>query len=85
MFYRNTVEISETVENHLKAIVGGRQEVGRDGLRGSVEKVAEKTQGEGKATEGGERGWHSAGVGADGSGSMSHYRADNMMDCLRLC
>jgi hypothetical protein len=45
-FYRNTVEISEISENHLKAIVGGRQVAGRDGFRRGVGKVAEKTQGE---------------------------------------
>jgi hypothetical protein len=32
-FYRNTVEISENSENHLKAIVGERQVAGRDGFR----------------------------------------------------
>jgi hypothetical protein len=58
-FYRNTVEISENSENHLKAIVGGRQAAGRDGFSGGAGKVAEKTQGEGKATKKGERGWHS--------------------------
>jgi hypothetical protein len=53
------VEISENSENHLKAIVGGRQVVGRDGFSGGAGKVAEKTQGEGKAVETGSRGWHS--------------------------
>jgi hypothetical protein len=54
-FYRNTVEISEISENHLKAIVGWRQVAGRDGLTGATEKVAEKTQGEGKAAKNGAR------------------------------
>jgi hypothetical protein len=54
-FYRNTVEIAENSENHLKAIVGGRQLAGRDGFRRNVQKVAEKTQGEGKAAKSGER------------------------------
>jgi hypothetical protein len=59
-FYRNTVEISENSENHLKAIVGGRQVAGRVRFGGRGGKVAEKTQGEGKASKGGERVWHSA-------------------------
>jgi hypothetical protein len=49
-FYRNTVEISEISENHLKAIVGGWQVAGRDGFRGRAGKVAKKTQGEEKAS-----------------------------------
>jgi hypothetical protein len=32
-FYRKTVEIPENSENHLKAIVDGRQVAGRDGFR----------------------------------------------------
>jgi len=48
-FYRNTVEISEISENHLKAIVDGRQMAGRVRLGARAWKVAEKTQGEGKA------------------------------------
>jgi hypothetical protein len=59
------VEISENSENHLKAIVGGRQVAGRDGVRERAEKVAEKTQGEGKAAINAERGWHSAAASAD--------------------
>jgi len=54
-FYRNTVDISENSENHLKAIVGGRQVAGRDGVRQRAEKVAKKTQGEEKAVINGER------------------------------
>jgi hypothetical protein len=50
-FYRNTVEISENSENHLKAIVGGRQVAGRDGDSARAEKVAGKTQGEEKESE----------------------------------
>jgi hypothetical protein len=50
-FYRNTVEISENSENHLKAIVSGRQAAELDSLRRGREKVAEKTQGEGKAAK----------------------------------
>jgi len=38
MFYRNTVDISDISENHLKAIVGGRQVAGRDGFRRSAAK-----------------------------------------------
>jgi hypothetical protein len=49
------VEISENSENHLKVIVGGRQVAVRDGLTGATEKVAEKTQGEGKAAKNGAR------------------------------
>jgi hypothetical protein len=36
MFYRNTVDISEISENHLKAIVGGRQVAERVGVRRSA-------------------------------------------------
>ena len=43
------MEIAENSENHLKAIVGGRQVAGRDGFGQRAEKVVEKTQGEGKA------------------------------------
>jgi hypothetical protein len=64
-FYRNTVEISENSENHLEAILGGRQVAGRDGFRGSAGKVAEKTQSEGKAAKQGRRGWQSAGASAN--------------------
>ena len=60
-FYRNTVEIAENSGNHLKAIVGGRQVAGRDGVSERGGKVVWKTQGEGKALEGGERGWQSGG------------------------
>jgi hypothetical protein len=58
-FYRNTVEISENSENHLKAIVEGRQVAGMDGVRERAGKAAEKTRGEGKAARNGERGWQS--------------------------
>jgi hypothetical protein len=58
-FYRNTVEISENSENHLKAIVGARQLAGVDGFSGETGKVAERTQGEGKAPRIRERDWHS--------------------------
>jgi hypothetical protein len=54
-FYRNTVEISENSENHLKAIVGRRQGTEKDGFSASVLKVVRKTQGEGKALGSGER------------------------------
>jgi hypothetical protein len=40
------VEISEISENHLKAIVGGRQVADRDRVTGWGWKVGEKTQGE---------------------------------------
>jgi hypothetical protein len=33
-FIGNTVEIAENSENHLKAIVGGRQMAGWDGVSG---------------------------------------------------
>jgi hypothetical protein len=62
-FYRNTVEISEKSENHLKAIVEGREVAGVDGVRERVGKVVEKTRGEEKATRSGVRGWQS-GVGS---------------------
>jgi hypothetical protein len=55
------VEISENSENHLKAIVGGRQVAGADGVSDRAGKVVEKTQGEAKAIINGEgagsRGW----------------------------
>jgi hypothetical protein len=44
--YRNTVEISENSENHLKAIVSLRKVSGSDRVRQRVGKVAEKPQGE---------------------------------------
>jgi hypothetical protein len=43
------VEIAENSENHLKAIIVGRQVGGRDGFSRSDEIVAEKPQGEEKA------------------------------------
>ena len=52
-FYRNTVEISENSENHLKAIVGGQQMAGVDGVSDRGGKVVGKTQGEGKALKSG--------------------------------
>jgi len=45
------VEISENSENHLKAIVGGRQTSGVVSFSVGTGKVAEKTQGEGKAVK----------------------------------
>jgi hypothetical protein len=51
-FCGNTVEISENSKNHLEAIVGGRQVAGRDGVRPRTEKVAEKPQGEERASHG---------------------------------
>jgi hypothetical protein len=54
-FYRNTVEISENSENHLKAIVDGREMAGVDGVRQWAGKVVEKTRGEGKAARSGAR------------------------------
>jgi hypothetical protein len=44
-FYRNTVEIAENSENHLKAIVGGWQEAGRVGFRGRAGKRGQKATG----------------------------------------
>ena len=43
-FYRNTVEISENSENHLKAIVGGRQAAEGDGV-GQVPKYRHEKRG----------------------------------------
>jgi hypothetical protein len=54
-FYGNTVEISENSENHLKAIVDGRQVADVVGFADLAGKVAEKTQGEGKAAKSSER------------------------------
>src|ERR1700693_4168934 len=59
MFYRNTVEISENSENHLKAIVGGRQVAGRDRLRESTGKRGKKATGRRKSGLPGGRCWHS--------------------------
>ena len=53
------MEISENSENHLKAIVGGRQVVEMNWFGRRAEKVAEKTQGEGKAAKSGARSWQS--------------------------
>ena len=57
------MEISEKSENHLKAIVDGREVAEVDGVGERAGKVAEKTRGEGKATRSGARGWQS-GVGS---------------------
>jgi hypothetical protein len=64
-FDGNTVEIPENSENHLKAIVGGRQVAGRYGFRARAGKVVEKTQGEEKAAKNGSRSKHSAAASAD--------------------
>jgi hypothetical protein len=45
------VEISENSENHLKAIVDGLEVAGVVGFSVGAEKVAKKTQGEGKAAK----------------------------------
>ncbi len=50
-FYRNTVEIAEISENHLEAIVGGRQVADVVEFSAQGEKVVQKPQGEGKALE----------------------------------
>src|SRR5258706_7339881 len=63
--YRNTVEMSENSENHLKAIVRGRQAAERNRVRQRVEKVAEKAQRELKATEKSERGSQSLVISAN--------------------
>ena len=47
------MEISENSENHLKAIVGGRQVAGKVWVRARDEKEAGKTWGEEKALENG--------------------------------
>jgi hypothetical protein len=57
------VEISEKSENHLKAIVAGREVAGVDGVGERAGKVAEKTRGEGKAAKSRARGWQ-LGVGS---------------------
>ena len=49
------MEISENSENHLRAIVRGRQVAERDRFTAATGKVAEKTQGEGKAVKTGAR------------------------------
>jgi hypothetical protein len=64
-FCRNTVEISENSEDHLKAIVGRRQVDEGDGVRSRARKVVKKTQGEGKAAKNGARGWQSGTGSAD--------------------
>ncbi len=51
VFYRNTVEISENSENHLKAIVVGRQMAEVNRVRVRAGKVVEKPQGEEKASK----------------------------------
>jgi hypothetical protein len=43
--------MTENSENHLKAIVGGRQVAGVVGFSVGTKKVAKKTQGEGKAAK----------------------------------
>jgi hypothetical protein len=53
------VEISENSENHLKAIVGGRQVAEVNWFSDRAGKVEEKTQGECKANKSGARGWQS--------------------------
>jgi hypothetical protein len=50
-FYRDTVEIAENSENHLKAIVGGRQVDGGMGLEKPLKNVVKEPQGEGKAAD----------------------------------
>jgi hypothetical protein len=45
------VEIPKNSENHLKAIGDWRQVAERNGFSGRAGKVAEKTQGEGKAAK----------------------------------
>ena len=62
---RNTLEISEISENHLKAIVYRRQVAGRDRFRQCAGKVAERTRGEEKAAKIRSRGWRSAAASAD--------------------
>ena len=57
------MEISEKSENHLKAIVDGREVAEVDGVGERAGKVAEKTRGEGKAAKSGARGWQ-LGVGS---------------------
>ena len=60
-FYWNTVEISENSENHLKAIVSGRQVEGRDGFRQVPKCRHEKRGAKGKrrkmGLEAGSLGW----------------------------
>jgi hypothetical protein len=51
-FYRNTVEIAENSENHLKAIVGGRQMAGAVGVSERAVKRSQKATGRRKSVEG---------------------------------
>jgi hypothetical protein len=64
-FAGNTVDISENSENHLKAIVDGRQVAGKDGFMRCAGKVAERTQGGEKALKIEARSWHLRGASAD--------------------
>ena len=64
-FTGNTVDISENSENHLKAIVGGRQTAVREGFRQCAGKVAGKTRGEEIAMKIDARSWQSHGASAD--------------------
>ena len=59
------MENSEISENHLKAIVGGRQVAEMNWVGRWTGKVAEKPQSEGKASESGFRCWYSLPVSAD--------------------
>ncbi len=64
-FTGNTVEIAENSENHLKAMVRGRQVAGRVWFSGRTGKVVEKPQGEGKAAKEGQREWQSGAASAN--------------------
>ena len=59
------MEIAENSENHLKAIVGGRQVAEVNWSGRPTEKVAEKPPGEGKAAKIESRDWHSVAVNAN--------------------
>src|SRR5271169_5849406 len=62
-FYRNTVDISENSENHLKAIVGGREVAGGDGVSGRGCKRGQKDTGRRKGEGRASRRWQ-LGVGS---------------------
>jgi hypothetical protein len=64
MFYRNTVDISEISENHLEAIIGGRQVAERVGVRRSAVERGQNATGRIKSVQD-RRTWHLAGVSAN--------------------
>jgi hypothetical protein len=75
------VEISENSENHLKAIVGGRQMAGLDAVSDRGGKVVGKTQGEGKALKNGDRGWQ---LGVGSANYVDLWEMTNVPLCPRF-